>query len=116
MYTFNQQRKENTDTTVSTVCATTLLGCLVDLDVLDDQIAGIKTLGVCVGFGVLEETEEELGRLDRPAGTRDTKLFACCYEHCQCAVLSHPNAKQQINSLPSLPSRAVSSSSHQPRI
>lgn len=33
---------------MSTVGATALLGCLVDLDVLDDQIAGVEAFGVGV--------------------------------------------------------------------
>jgi hypothetical protein len=45
--------------------------------VLDDQVAGIETLGVGVGLSVLEETEEELGRLDGPAGLGDTERLAC---------------------------------------
>ncbi len=45
-----------TYTTVSTVCSSTLLRGLIDLDVLNDQVAGIETLGVCVCLGVLEET------------------------------------------------------------
>ena len=63
--------------TVGTVCAAALLGCLVDLDVLDDQVASVKTLGVGVGLGVLEETEEEFGRLDWMTGFRDAKVLAC---------------------------------------
>lgn len=55
--TIDWQGNEITHTTVGTVCATTLLGCLVYLDVLDDQVAGVETLGVCVGFGILEETK-----------------------------------------------------------
>jgi hypothetical protein len=47
------------------------------LDVLDDQVASIETLGVGVGLSVLEQTEKELGRLDGPAGLGDTKLLAC---------------------------------------
>jgi hypothetical protein len=62
---------------VGTVCASPLLGGLVDLDVLDDQVAGIETLGVGVGLGVLEQTEKELGGLDGPAGLGDTELLAC---------------------------------------
>ena len=65
------------DTTVSTVCAATLLGCLVDLDVLDDKVGGVKTLDIGIGFGVLEETEEEFGRLYWVASFRDTELLAC---------------------------------------
>lgn len=68
----------STYTTVSTVCATALLGGLVDLDVLDNEVASVETLGIGVGLGVLEETEEELGGLDGPAGAGDTKLLACC--------------------------------------
>lgn len=61
---------------MSTVCASSLLRCLVDLDVLDDEVGGIEALGVGIGFGVLEETEEELGGLDWPAGTGDAHLLA----------------------------------------
>jgi hypothetical protein len=35
---------------------TALLEGLVDLDVLDDPVAGVKTLGVGVGLGVRSET------------------------------------------------------------
>ena len=45
------------DTTVGAVGSATLLGGLVDLDVLDDQVAGVETLDVGVGLSVLEETE-----------------------------------------------------------
>ena len=62
---------------MSAVCAAALLGGLVDLDVLDDQVASVETLGVGVGLSVLEETEEELGGLDGPAGAGDTELLAC---------------------------------------
>ena len=66
-----------TYTTVSTVCAAALLGSLVDLNMLDDQVAGVETLGIGVRLGVLEETEEKLGRLDGPASASDTELLAC---------------------------------------
>lgn len=64
------------DTTVGTVCSAALLGGLVDLDVLDDQVGGVEAFGVGVGFGVLEESEEELGRLDWVTGLGDTECFA----------------------------------------
>ena len=93
------------DTAVSTVCASSLLWCcntnnnqsinvllsiistnfrreshtLIDLDVLDDEVAGIEALGVGVGFGVLEETEEEVGGLDWPAGLGDAESLACVH-------------------------------------
>lgn len=100
MYKFDQLRKETTHTTVSTVCATTLFRCLIYLDMLDNQVAGVETLGIRVCFGVLEENEEGLGRFDGPAGTSDTELLACSLRHlsdyrgtpAQCeaaALLSH---------------------------
>ena len=61
---------------MSTVCASSLLGGLVDLDVLDDQVAGIETLGIGVGLGVLEETEQVLSGLDGPSSLGDTELLA----------------------------------------
>jgi len=76
---------------VSAVCAAALLGSLVDLDVLDDQVAGVEALGVGVGLSVLEEAEEELGGLDGPAGAGDTELLAYCPKQSatilQCDVL-----------------------------
>jgi hypothetical protein len=77
------------DTTVGTVCPPALLGSLVDLDVLDDEGAGIETLGVGVGLGVLEETEEELSRLDGPAGPGDTELLALSGTASATGVSSH---------------------------
>lgn len=62
---------------MGTVGTTALLGCLIDLDVLDDQVAGVEAFGVRVRFGVLEEAEEELGGLFRPAGFGDAELFTC---------------------------------------
>lgn len=65
-----------TYTAVGTVRAPALLGGLVDLDVLDNQGTGVETLGIGVGLSVLEETEQELGGLDGPAGLGDTELLA----------------------------------------
>lgn len=66
-----------TYTTVGTVSASSLLGGLVDLDVLDDQVAGVETLGIGVGLGILKEADEDLRRLYGPAGPGDTEGFAC---------------------------------------
>ena len=65
-----------TYTTVGTVGASAALGGLVDLDALDDQVAGVETLGVGVGLGVLQEVDEELGGLLGPAGLANTELLA----------------------------------------
>jgi len=61
---------------VRTVCAPSLLRRLVDLDVLDNQVACVETLGVSVGLSVLEQTDKEFGRLDGPASLRDTESLA----------------------------------------
>ena len=63
-------------TTMSTICSSTLLGCLVDLDVLDNEVSGIKTLGIRICLCILEETEEEFGRLDGPSCARYTELLS----------------------------------------
>lgn len=68
---------DSTYATVGTVRSPSLLGGLVDLDVLDDQGTGVETLGIGVGLSVLEKTEEELGGLDGPAGLGNTELLAC---------------------------------------
>lgn len=64
------------DTTVSAVCPPSLLRCLVDLDVLDDESAGIEAFGVGVGFGVAEEIEQVAGGLVWPAGAVSAELLA----------------------------------------
>lgn len=61
---------------MGTVCPAALLGRLVDLDVLDNQVGGVEALGVGVGLGVLEEREEELSALHGPAGLGDTESLA----------------------------------------
>jgi hypothetical protein len=67
---------KGTYATVGTVSAPALLRGLVDLDVLDDQVAGVETLGVGVGLCVLEESEEDLGGLYGPASPGDTESLA----------------------------------------
>lgn len=64
---------------MSAVCAPSLLGGLVDLDVLDDQVAGVQTLRVGIGLSVLEQTEYELSALDGPTGLGDTESLACVH-------------------------------------
>lgn len=79
------------DTTVSTVCSAALLRSLVDLDVLDNQVGGVETLGVGVGFGILEQTEQEFGRLDWVAGLVRTEGFAYRNEKVsQCIFANEP--------------------------
>ena len=55
---------------------TSLLRRLVDLDMLDDEIAGIETLGVGVGFGVLEQRDQVGGGFLWPARLGDAEFFA----------------------------------------
>lgn len=66
-----------------TVGSSSLLGGLVNLDVLDDQVAGVETLSIRVRLSVLKETEEELGRLYGPSSLGDTELLAYSYRICQ---------------------------------
>ena len=61
---------------MGTIGTTALLGRLVDLDVLHDQVAGVETLGIGVRFGVFEQAEEEFGGFLGPAGAGDAELFA----------------------------------------
>ena len=61
---------------MGTICASPLFRRLVDLDVLDNKVGGIETLGIGIGFRVLEKRGEKLCRLDRPASLGDTKLLA----------------------------------------
>jgi len=61
---------------VGTVCSSALLGCLVDLDVLDDQVASVETLGICVCLCVLEEPEQKLCTFNRPPRARTAMLLA----------------------------------------
>lgn len=65
------------DATVSAVSAAALLGSLVDLDVLDNQVRGVEAFGIGIGFGILEEVEEEAGRLDGVAGLGNAEVLAC---------------------------------------
>lgn len=71
-----RRRTVGVDATVGTVGTTVLLGGLVDLDVLDNKLLGVETLGIGVGLGVLEEVLNELDRLDGPAGLGHTKLLS----------------------------------------
>lgn len=57
------------------VSSATLVGSLVDLDVLDDEVAGVKTLGIGIGFSVLKETENEFGGLDGPSTLGGAELL-----------------------------------------
>lgn len=64
-------------TTVGTVSPSPLLRSLVDLNMGNRKVGGIKSLGVGVGLCVAEETEKELGGLFRPTCSRDTELLTC---------------------------------------
>lgn len=69
--------------TVGTVSPASLLGSLVDLDVGDNEVGGVQSLHEGVRLSVAEETEKELGRLYRPAGTGDTELLSYKTKFCQ---------------------------------
>lgn len=61
---------------MGTVSTTALFGRLVDLNVLDDKVAGVEALCVCVCLRVLEKAEEKFGGFFGPAGFGDAELFA----------------------------------------
>ncbi len=62
---------------MGTIRPSSLLGRLVDLDVLDDEVRGVEAFCVGVRFGVFEQVEEVGGGLLGPAGFADAELFAC---------------------------------------
>jgi len=77
------------DTTVGTVCSAALLGCLVHLDALDNQVGSIETLGIGVGLGVLEQAEKELGGLDWVTRFGNTELLALSASTSASSISSH---------------------------
>jgi hypothetical protein len=62
---------------VSTVCTSPLFRGLVDLDVFDDEIAGVEAFGISICLCVLEETEEEIGGFDGPATLCGSECLGC---------------------------------------
>jgi hypothetical protein len=62
---------------MGTICSSALLWCLVDLNVLDNEVSGVQSLGFGIGFGVLEKINEKFARLDGPAGLGDAKRLSC---------------------------------------
>ena len=50
-----------------TIRPSSLLGRLIDLDALDDEVAGVEAFGVGICFCVFEQAEEELGGFFGPA-------------------------------------------------
>ena len=63
------------DTAVGTVSTTTLLWSLVDLDVFNDQIVSIQTLGNGIGLGVFQQIQNEFDGLNGPSALSDTKFL-----------------------------------------
>ena len=64
-----------TSATVGTVGTTAHAGGLIDLDVGDDELVGIKTLLSGVGFGVLQESHHGDDGLTGPATLGETTEF-----------------------------------------
>lgn len=64
------------DSTVGSVCSSSLFWCLVDLNMLDHQIVGVEALSIRVRLSVLEQTKEKFGGLDWVSGFRDAKVLA----------------------------------------
>ena len=55
------------DSTVSTVSASVSVRCLLDNDLLDNEVFKFEFVGDSIGLGVDDEVEEELGRLCGPS-------------------------------------------------
>lgn len=66
----------STYASVSAVSPSSLLGSLVDLDVGDNEVGGVKALDIGIGLSVAEKSEKELGRLNGPASAGDTELLS----------------------------------------
>jgi len=81
------RKERETYTTMGAIRPTPLLGRLVHLDVLDDQVARVEPLGVSIRFGVLEQAQQELGGFFRPPRFRYAKLFACVGDGCELGML-----------------------------
>lgn len=55
------------NSTMGSVRSSVCLWCLVDDNVLDDELFGLEPLSLCVGLCILEQVQEEFDRLDRPS-------------------------------------------------
>lgn len=64
---------KNAHSTVGTVSPPPGLGSLLNDNVLDDQLFNVEVLGIGVGLGVLEKTENELDRLLGPSTCSECK-------------------------------------------
>jgi hypothetical protein len=73
---------------------------LVDLDVLDDEIACIESFGIGVGFGIPQETKQKFCRFYGPSGTGNTELLAL--EHTKQLVKDMPRPNVTGSILPPL--------------
>jgi len=56
------------DSAVGSVCSSSLFRCLVDLDVLNQQIVRVEAFRISIGLSVLEKSKEEFGGLDWVSG------------------------------------------------
>lgn len=74
-----------------TIRAAPLLRSLVDLDVLDDEIAGIKALGVRIRLRILEKSKEEVGGLDGPATLGSTERLCLSAATSAASISPHRN-------------------------
>merc|ERR1712223_217800 len=55
------------DTTVSSVCSSSLLSSSVDLDMVDDESINVKAFNFGIGFSILQHTENDLTRFFWPS-------------------------------------------------
>lgn len=84
---------------MSTICSAALLGSLIDLDMLDDEIAGVESFGIGIRFSIFQERKKVFGRFDWPSGTSDTK----CLSYIKSAAWSWEVLKGKLGSYLELP-------------
>ena len=66
------RRHVRIDPTVGSVSSPSHLGSSVHLNVVNHQMISIETLVLSIGFSILQEVKQELGRLDGPPTLRCT--------------------------------------------
>lgn len=93
------RRLVGVDSAVGSVSSSSLLGCLVDLDVRDDEDLLVKTLGLGVGLSVLEQVLDELDGLDGPSGLGHAKLLTLAGSADGSGVLSEGDGSLVVGNL-----------------
>lgn len=87
------------DSSVGSVSTAALLRSLVNLDVRDDKLVGVKALGVGVGLGVLEQVRNKLDTLNGPSGLGKTPLLGLTSSTNRSGMFSERNSSLLVGDL-----------------